>query len=99
MQEKSQREMAEIIANSTSMSAKELRAMSTIVLMAAEVALTRERGKAPAGPDELRDVAETAASWLERWAEHVGDCEMGARCTCGLTAVRHGLSLSLQSNT
>ena len=43
MQKTSQREMAKIIADNTSMTAKELRAMSTIVLMAAEVALARER--------------------------------------------------------
>lgn len=46
--------------------------------------------------EQLRDVTETAKSWLDRWAEHVGDCETGDRCTCGLTAVRHGLALSLQ---
>lgn len=45
--------------------------------------------------ERLRDVSETALSWLERWAEHVGDCETGDRCTCGLTAVRHGLTISI----
>lgn len=96
MQEKSQREMAQIIADCTSMSAKELRAMSTVVLMAAEVALARERGKAHPVPDDLRDAAESAKSWLDNWAQHVGTCPDGQVCTCGLDAVRNDLSLALQ---
>lgn len=50
MQEKSQREMAQIIADSTRMSSKDSRAMSTIVLMAAEIAHARETGKAHPAP-------------------------------------------------
>lgn len=99
MQERSQREMAQIIADSTSMTAKDLRAMSTIVLMAAEVALARERGKTPPAPDGLRDAAESAKSWLDNWAQHVGTCPDGQVCTCGLDAIRNELIMSLQPLT
>ena len=28
-------------------------------------------------------------AWLDRWADHVGACAQGDRCTCGLTLARH----------
>ena len=28
------------------------------------------------------------AAWLDRWAQHVGNCKGGDVCTCGLTFVR-----------
>jgi hypothetical protein len=43
----------------------------------------------------LLDAAESASAWLERWAAHVGDCQGGDKCTCGLTAIRHELALAL----
>lgn len=45
---------------------------------------------------ELKAAAESALSWLERWAAHVGNCEGGDRCTCGLVAIRHELAVALQ---
>lgn len=50
MQKKSQREIAQIIADSTNMSSKDLRAMSTIVLMAAEIVHARQTGKTHPAP-------------------------------------------------
>lgn len=37
---------------------------------------------------------DAAISWLDRWAQHVGDCKGGDECTCGLTAVRHELDIA-----
>ena len=38
-------------------------------------------------------------SWLERWASHVGGCEAGYKCTCGLSAVRFETSTALEERT
>jgi len=35
---------------------------------------------------------ETADAWLARWAQHVGRCNGGDRCTCGLTAIRYEIA-------
>lgn len=45
---------------------------------------------------ELQMAAASALTWMERWAVHVGNCEGGNACTCGLVAVRHELALALQ---
>lgn len=39
----------------------------------------------------------SSAAWLERWAQHVGNCEGGRHCTCGLTAVSYDASAALAS--
>lgn len=49
--------------------------------------------------EELRDAAEAALSWLERWAMHVGKCPADENCTCGLVAIRHELAIALQPLT
>lgn len=49
--------------------------------------------------EKLRDAAESALAWLERWAMHVGKCSADENCTCGLVAVRHELALALQLQT
>jgi hypothetical protein len=36
----------------------------------------------------LREKVEGPASWLNRWAAHVGGCRGGDVCTCGLTMAR-----------
>lgn len=44
------------------------------------------------GEGEVRAIAQavlSADAWLDRWAVHVGRCEGGPRCTCGLTAIRN----------
>lgn len=41
---------------------------------------------------KARDALLTADSWLERWAQHVGNCRGGDRCECGLTLVRWEVS-------
>ena len=45
--------------------------------------------------ERLRAALESAEAWLERWAVHVGRCEGGHRCTCGLTAIRYEVSAAL----
>ena len=36
----------------------------------------------------LLAAAEHAEAWLNRWAVHVGGCNGGGLCECGLTAIR-----------
>lgn len=43
----------------------------------------------------LTPAAESALSWLERWGAHVGDCQGADKCTCGLTAIRNELAVTL----
>lgn len=52
-------------------------------------ALPRLLALAEAGlrAEEMREALETAESWIERWAAHVGNCRGGDVCTCGRTAV------------
>lgn len=45
---------------------------------------------------DATDALESGLYWLERWGAHVGDCQGGDACTCGLVAIRHELRLSLQ---
>lgn len=46
--------------------------------LAEKDALLRECGEGLAGPN----------AWLERWASHVGGCNGGSLCQCGLTLAR-----------
>lgn len=48
------------------------------------------------GCNALRESAESALAWLERWAMHVGKCPADENCTCGLVAIRHELNIALQ---
>lgn len=34
-------------------------------------------------------------AWLDGWAQHVGNCQGGYFCTCGLTAARSELSAAI----
>lgn len=43
--------------------------------------------------------AESAMSWLNSWAQHVGTCPDGQVCTCGLDAIRQELAVALQPLT
>lgn len=45
--------------------------------------------------ERLRAALESVDTWLDRWAVHVGRCEGGHRCTCGLTAIRYEVSAAL----
>ena len=45
--------------------------------------------------ERLRAALESVDTWLDRWAVHVGCCEGGHRCTCGLTAIRYEVSAAL----
>jgi hypothetical protein len=45
--------------------------------------------------DELKDALKTADAWLQRWAEHVGNCAGEGECTCGLTRVRYEVAMAL----
>ena len=50
---------------------------------------------APEAPDVV-GALESAASWLERWGTHVGNCSrVPQTCTCGLTFVRNETHLVL----
>ncbi len=44
------------------------------------------------------DALKTAGAWLERWAEHVGNCVGGDQCTCGLTRVRYEVAIALYND-
>ena len=39
-------------------------------------------------PNGVVDALATAEAWLEAWGSHVGGCDGGSRCTCGLEAVK-----------
>lgn len=39
--------------------------------------------------ERLRAALAACESWLDRWTEHVGNCEGGNECTCGRTAILH----------
>lgn len=52
-------------------------------------------GEAAAEIERLRAALESAEAWLERWAVHVGRCEGGHSCTCGLTAAQYEGSAAL----
>lgn len=43
------------------------------------------------------DALKASQSWLERWAEHVGNCRGGVHCTCGLTAIRFDVAEAIHS--
>lgn len=45
--------------------------------------------EAAAEIERLRAALESTEAWLERWAVHVGRCEGGHSCTCGLTAAQY----------
>jgi hypothetical protein len=38
--------------------------------------------------ERLEEAFSGPAAWLDRWAQHVGNCKGGDVCTCGLTFVR-----------
>ena len=60
--------------------------VDVIEAQAAEIARLRE---AIAGP----------AAWLDSWAQHVGNCQGGYVCTCGLVRARSELSAALAQET
>ena len=60
--------------------------LAHIEAQAAEIARLRE---AIAGP----------AAWLDSWAQHVGNCQGGYICTCGLVRARSELSAALAQET
>lgn len=45
--------------------------------------------------DALVEALESAASWLDRWGQHVPGCQQPAVCTCGLHAMRHETAAAL----
>jgi hypothetical protein len=45
-------------------------------------------------PAVLVEALKTANAWLERWADHVGNCD-DAPCTCGLTRAQYETSAAL----
>jgi hypothetical protein len=64
----------------------ERNAADLIEAQAAEIARLRE---AIAGPE----------AWLDSWAKHVGNCQGGYVCTCGLTLAQSELSAALAQVT
>lgn len=47
--------------------------------------------------ERLRAALGSAASWIERWAGHVGKCEGGSACTCGRSAVLYDARTTLDN--
>ena len=45
--------------------------------------------------ERLEQALKIADSWLDRWAQHVGDCAGRDVCTCGLTRVRYDARAAL----
>jgi hypothetical protein len=43
----------------------------------------------------LREAIAGPEAWLDSWAKHVGNCQGGYVCTCGLTLARTELSAAL----
>lgn len=54
--------------------------------------LVWDSAEAAAYIERLEAAAESANSWLSRWAEHVGKCKGGNMCECGLTAIKYETS-------
>ena len=46
---------------------------------------------------KLRVALETCEAWMGHWAQHVGHCEGGDKCTCGRTAVLYEAGAALAS--
>lgn len=38
--------------------------------------------------EEAQNLIAGPASWLDRWSQHVGNCQGGRVCSCGLTSAR-----------
>lgn len=51
--------------------------------------------EAAAEIERLRAALAGAEAWLDVWAEHVGDCDGGVSCTCGLTAIHFEANAAL----
>ena len=47
----------------------------------------------------LREAIAGPAAWLDSWAQHVGNCQGGYVCTCGLVRARFELSVALAQET
>lgn len=45
--------------------------------------------------ERLRAALRGADAWLRTWADHVGACDGGSQCDCGLTAIRFETSAEL----
>jgi hypothetical protein len=43
----------------------------------------------------IREAIAGPEAWLDSWAQHVGNCQGGYVCTCGLTLARTELSAAL----
>ena len=66
-----------------------------------EIELAAKDAEIAALRDKLARAAEALegnASWLERWAKHVGNCVGGASCTCGLTLARFECDAALAAH-
>jgi hypothetical protein len=58
-----------------------------------------ERDAARAENARLREAIAGPAAWLDSWAQHVGNCQGGYICTCGLVRARSELSAALAQET
>lgn len=45
--------------------------------------------------ERLQEAIAGPNAWLDSWAQHVGNCQGGYVCTCGLVAARSELSAAL----
>lgn len=46
--------------------------------------------------ERLRELIKGPAAWLDSWATHVGNCQGGYACTCGLVLARSELCAALE---
>ncbi len=64
-----------------------------------EKSINEANARLIAAAPELLQSSEIALSWLESWGQHVGNCEGGDKCTCGLTRVKYDLSAAIAKPT
>lgn len=46
--------------------------------------------------ERLRESIKGPYAWLDSWAQHVGNCQGGYNCACGLVRARSELSAALR---
>ncbi len=77
--------------------AAEIEALKTLLAATAQVAAShfKTAKERAAEIERLREAIAGPEAWLDSWAQHVGNCQGGYICTCGLTCARSELSAAL----
>lgn len=67
--------------------AKSLRPYARLTFNGHAYVPTAEIERLTAENERLLAALGSCQSWIERWTKHVGNCNGGAECTCGRSAV------------